>query len=293
MDISHVFFGHAYQPGARFELSANDGEFELSATMLSLDEVGDYADRWDTRTTNAGGREPDPVDENDPAFGLCISSHGKEGKTVYPVAEDGTVLDRSWPRSVRNGAPGLPVRFLSLESVASERMGDTWDRILAEGDEAEIAADMRLLVSEIDSIHFLTGSRLSHGRILVGRRGGGKRVPIGSYGDGVRRLLALRLALVGATHGFLLIDEVDTGLHWTVMEDVWRLLVEVAQKLDVQVFATTHSADCIRGLASLMRSRPDLATELAVQKVHESLQEAVCFRGEQIGIAVEQDIELR
>ena len=103
----------------------------------------------------------------------------------------------------------------------------------------------------------------------------------------------MRLAVVGANHGFLLIDEIDAGLHWTVMEDVWRLLVEVAKKSDVQIFATTHSYDCIRGLGSSVRSRPELGGEISMQKVHPSPKQAVSFAGEQIAIAVEQQIELR
>ncbi len=121
-----------------------------------------------------------------------------------------------------------------------------WDRILAKGREKEIVEDMRLLLPDIDSIHFLTGM-VRREVILVGLRGGGRRMPIGSYGDGLRRLLELRLNLEAAADGFLLIDEIDTGLHWTIMEDVWRLLVEVAKKSNVQIFATTHSLDCIRG----------------------------------------------
>lgn len=121
-----------------------------------------------------------------------------------------------------------------------------WNDVIAEGREDEIAGDMRLLVPEIASIHFLTSSTLRGSTALVGLRRGGRRMPIGSYGDGLRRLLALRLALHGANHGFLLIDEIDAGLHWTVMEGVWRLLVEVAKDADAQIFATTHSQDCIR-----------------------------------------------
>lgn len=109
----------------------------------------------------------------------------------------------------------------------------------------------------------------------------------------MRRLLALRLAFVGTADGFLLVDEIDTGLHWTVMEDMWRFVVEVARRNRVQVFATTHSYDCIRGLGALIRSRPDLADQVCIQKVDTSLDTAVCLRGDQIKVAVEQDIEVR
>ena len=74
------------------------------------------------------------------------------------------------------------------------------------------------------------------------------RLPIGSYGDGMRRLLAISLALVGTKDRCLLIDEIDIGLHWTVMEDMWRACGGRPRNVyDVQVFATTHSYDCIKG----------------------------------------------
>ncbi len=291
VNASHLFFGHTCEPGVCFKLSSDDGR-ELSATILSLDEVGEDADLWETRRNSARRRELDEDEETEPAFGLRIALGAEEEVVALPMAEDGTIL-HDWRRPiVRNGLSLSPVRFLGLESSASERMGDAWDRVLADGLENEIAEDIRLLVPEIDSIHFLTG-RPGPGGILVGLRDGGRRMPIGSYGDGLRRLLALRLALVSATDGYLLIDEIDAGLHWTVIEDVWRLLVEVADRCNVQIFATTHSHDCVRGLGTLVRSRPGLAEKVSLQKVHADLDHAVPLRGEQIGTAVEQEIEVR
>ena len=290
VNASHLFFGHTCKPGACFKLTSDDGR-ELSATILSLDEVGEDADLWETRRSNAR-RELDEDEETEPAFGLRIALGAEEEAVALPMAEDGTLLHFSRRPTWRNSLSLSPVRFLGLESFVSERMGDAWDKVLAGGLEDEIAEDMRLLVPEIDSIHFLTG-RPGPGGILVGLQGGGGRMPIGSYGDGLRRLLALRLALVYATDGYLLIDEIDAGLHWTVIEDVWRLLVEVADRCNVQIFATTHSHDCVRGLGTLVKSLPGLAEKVSLQKVHADLDHAVPLGGEQIGTAVEQEIEVR
>ena len=286
VDVSHLFFGHECRPGIQFELSSDNGAQVLSVRVLSLDEAGDHVDRW---RVSKRQRDIDLDEDIDPAFGLRITS-GPEREVVLPLGVDGTVLYES-PRSF-HAESEAKVRFLGLNSDMDRGMSEAWDNTLAQGGEQEIAADMRLLVPEIDSIHFLSGARTS-GNILIGRQGGGRRMPLGSFGDGLRRLLALRLALVGATDGFLLIDEIDAGLHWTVMEDVWRLLVEVAKRSNVQIFATTHSYDSIRGLGLLIRSRPDLAGDVSIQKIHELLQQSVAIRGEQIEIAVEQEIEVR
>ena len=281
--ISSVFFGHQCEPGSFFELSSEDGRRNLRATIISLDEVGDVS--WFRRP-------PYAEDAPEPAYGMRISNDDKGKERIFPIAEDGSIVDY---RSVTRNSeyPETPVHFLSLESFASTAMGKAWNQVLTEGREAEIVSDMQLLLPDIDSIHFLTSERPSGAGILVGRRGLGRRVPIGSYGDGMRRLLAFRLALVGAASGFLLIDEVDAGLHWTVMEDVWRLLVEVAKRSSTQIFATTHSYDCIRGLGELLRSQPDLMEEVSLHKIDHSLEHAVSLHGEQIPIALKQEIEVR
>ena len=77
------------------------------------------------------------------------------------------------------------------------------------------------------------------------------------------------------------------------MGDMWRLVVESARKANIQVFATTHSFDCIRGLAWLCQNYPDLANEVAIQKIDTQLPEAVALGPEQIKMAVEIGMEIR
>lgn len=109
----------------------------------------------------------------------------------------------------------------------------------------------------------------------------------------MRRMLSLALALIQARGGLLLVDEIDTGLHYSIMSDMWRLVVETAQRSDVQVFATTHNSDCVRGLAWLCDNDPSLAKEVSVQKIEPTLEESVAFGAGELIVAVDQEIEVR
>jgi len=60
-------------------------------------------------------------------------------------------------------------------------------------------------------------------------------------------LLGIAAALVNARNGFLLIDGFENGLYYAAQVDLWRLIFQAAHRLNVQVFATTHSWDCIEG----------------------------------------------
>ena len=252
-DVSHIFYGHKCAPGASFELSSNNGTRALSVKILSLEEI-ESADDSDSITKEwAEIGLFDPNEEGSPMFGISIVKDKRKRRIVLPVMEDGSLRHHRRHRFWYGPKGRTPVRFLTLDSFNSSAMGEMWNAVLTEGREGEIIDDMKLLEPNLDSIHFMTNEDFRSG-ILVGLRGGGPRVPIGTYGDGMRRLLALRLSFVGAANGVLLIDEIDTGLHWTVMEEMWQFVAEVAEKLNVQVFATTHSYDCIRGLGALIRS---------------------------------------
>ena len=120
-----------------------------------------------------------------------------------------------------------------------------------------------------------------------------KRIPIGSMGDGIWRMLGLSLALVSAKDGVLLVDEIDTGLHYTALEDMWKLIWETSKKLNVQVFATTHSSDCWKALEALT-SREDVAEEdISIQRIEKDTRSSVAYNKEEIATAVEREIEVR
>jgi len=84
-----------------------------------------------------------------------------------------------------------------------------------------------------------------------------KPIPLSSMGDGMLRVLQLLLAMYPAKGGYFLVDEFENGLHYSVQEGLWKLLFDLAIRMDIQVFATTHSSDCIAAFANVARARID------------------------------------
>jgi len=64
-------------------------------------------------------------------------------------------------------------------------------------------------------------------------------------GEGMTRLFSLVVGIGNAPDGVVLVDEVENGLHHSVLPKVWRAIAEAARQFEVQVFATTHSLECI------------------------------------------------
>ena len=70
-------------------------------------------------------------------------------------------------------------------------------------------------------------------------------------GQGFNRLLILASVIIDSAGGIVLIDEIENGLHYSVLADVWRIVVRTAKDYKVQIFATTHSRDCYEALAAV------------------------------------------
>ena len=71
------------------------------------------------------------------------------------------------------------------------------------------------------------------------------KIPVAYMGEGMSRLLEIAVFLASLEDGVLLIDEIENGLHYSVMEDVWKLIAKGAKDAKCQVICTTHSYECI------------------------------------------------
>jgi len=86
---------------------------------------------------------------------------------------------------------------------------------------------------------------------------------ITQVGDGVKKLVNIFVSLYRVKDGLLLLDEIENGIHYSNLDALWRLIINVAEEQNVQVFATTHSKECIESYARVAKR---LEEEQAVEK---------------------------
>ena len=77
------------------------------------------------------------------------------------------------------------------------------------------------------------------------------------FGDGVRHLISVVTALYKSENGYLFIDEIDNGIHYSQLDNLWSIILTVSKKQNVQVFATTHSKECIESYARVSQKLGD------------------------------------
>lgn len=182
-----------------------------------------------------------------------------------------------------------PCRFVPSSGMSLRRMNLIWSESIVE--EPLVVGALRTLDPNITSVR--TNADLISPKILLGTQGSKRRHPVGTWGGGINRLLGLGLALFDCAQGVLLVDEIDTGLHYRALPDMWKFVEQLSGNLRVQVFATTHSLDCLRALAALIDEHPELATDIAVYQIDRRDSIAVRYAGEDWDAIVTDNIEVR
>jgi AAA15 family ATPase/GTPase len=67
----------------------------------------------------------------------------------------------------------------------------------------------------------------------------------------------------------LMIDEIDTGLHFLKMKDLWKIIFKLSKNMNIQIFATTHSSDCIKSLVEAGEEDLNVQSDLRIIELEE------------------------
>ncbi|RKH12678.1 hypothetical protein D7V97_07760 [Corallococcus sp. CA053C] len=184
--------------------------------------------------------------------------------------------------------------FVETTSPNASSLRELWDGVVLTPEEERVTEVLRIIEPDIERVAALAGNPGTvAASIFVKLRGSDQRIPLGNMGEGIKRLMALSLNLVNVADGYLLVDEIDTGLHHSVMVKMWRLVTEAAKRLNVQVLATTHSLDCVRALASLYEEQHDLRDVISVHRIERNAEHNVPYSADELLTASQHQMEIR
>jgi AAA domain, putative AbiEii toxin, Type IV TA system/AAA ATPase domain len=305
-DICHLFHGHEIAPQKQFSiLGLNRTKIgQLTATVIDrpMGLEGEASATIEKPMNMAPG---DVVDMERPGSLSLTLRWDEEGKLDseqnIPITRAGgirLVNIASGDRNRRRQEDWRTVRFISTAALGKADILALFGDVVLTPEEDVLIEALNIIDPSIERIASL-GDRPrfvnseERGGIVVKCRGLATRIPIGSMGDGIWRMLGIALCLIRAKDGILLVDEIDTGLHYTVMADMWRLVCKTARRLNVQVFATTHSSDCYMSLAAISRSDVSVESDVSIQRLEKGKPHAVAFNEQEIVIAAERGIEVR
>jgi hypothetical protein len=166
-----------------------------------------------------------------------------------------------------------------------------WDGIALFEEETKVIEALRIVAPDIEAVRVV--GRPSGVRAAIARsRRHSHPVPLKSFGDGVNRIFGITLSLARAKSSVLVIDEFENGLHHSILPEVWKVVFHMATALGVQVFATTHSWDCITSFQETANEHPEMGVLLRLSVRNGEILPTI-FREDELRIAARDQIELR
>ncbi len=221
------------------------------------------------------------------ANGGRIQSETQEPK--IPMTADFVIPDYYYRPSIVDS----PNRFIMTGHTSFPTLASLWDQVALTPREETVIEAVQIIEPRVERISFTSGT-VGNSRILVKMSGQDSPIPLGTLGDGMRRILGLAINAVNAEGGVLLVDEVDTGLYYRVQTDMWRLLLGIARRQNVQIFATTHSLDCIQAFqrAVSLEGEGTDAGVIRLDAVNGSTK-STFYSPSELEIAVREEIEVR
>lgn len=184
-----------------------------------------------------------------------------------------------------NATPFIPVSF----ELTNARL---WKNIELTDKEDKVSEVLRIIEPSIVRVSV----NEADGSAKVRLKNSPKPLPLKNFGEGMNRLLTIALGLVSAENDMLLIDEIDLGLHHSVQRLLWEIVFQKARELKVQVFATTHSSDCVQAFSDIA-NKPENAGMGNYIRLQRSKKDgnimAVDYEMEELDRSLEFNLETR
>ena len=211
-----------------------------------------------------------------------------------------------WTSSTLDRASAGPDSDLGLDSMV-EDINFTWLDPGLSGTRAIVGFWTKFALTPtesraVDALNVVTTEKIE--RIAVVGEGNAQKiivkmehadtpVPLKSLGDGATRLLAVGSAISCSQGGFLFIDEAEIGIHYTAQSSFWKMVLQAAYDNDVQVIATTHSFDCVKGFAEAAVENKTVDGILVRIEEGDDSQKAITFDESELEVVASRGIEVR
>ena len=205
----------------RLALTISSGRQEVSEILVDVSDRASATSMSDEHTL---------FFEYSPPCGESVISHIREAGT-----------------RIRGEQPDLDIPFRAVIALSRIQQSQEEARRLAnlrrQKREHLLLEALRIIEPNLQSIEENSASGTP---MIWGDIGLSELVPLAIMGDGMSHIARLILAISAAGDGIVLVDEVENGIHHSVLPKVWRVIDTASKQLNVQIFATTHSRECVQ-----------------------------------------------
>ena len=123
-------------------------------------------------------------------------------------------------------------------------------------------------------------------------------IPAHLMGDGIWKFMNIISSLNEVKDGILLIDEIDNGLHYTSLKNLWKAIISISKQNNIQLFITTHSHDALKYLTEVVEESDSIEDKnlvrcYTIMKLQDDTVKSYKYDFDSLEFAMETDLEIR
>ena len=235
-----------------------------------------------------------PTDEEFPTLALDIEYTNKSDEKIilhhFPDPNNNnrpTIHTKSSPAKI-----SLPFSsfFASKKHIKANEIAEQFSKLAKLDRESEAVEFLKIIEPRLEGLKIITeGTNSSvHGKL----KGLTCTLPINFMGEGMEKLLSLIVAIEHSPKCIIFLDEIENGLHYSILPKIWEALGKALLKYDCQLITTTHNYECLQAAYEGLSEMPDDFRYIRLHRKDEDVS-AKLSNYEMIGTAIKTELEVR
>ncbi|MHC4463234.1 MAG: AAA family ATPase [Planctomycetota bacterium] len=184
-----------------------------------------------------------------------------------------------------------PASFLaSKKHNPPNEIAKQFSNLAQEDRENEAVEFLRIIEHRLENLKNITEGPNSciHGKL----KGKSTTRPINFMGEGMEKLLSLIVAIAHSPNRIILLDEIENGLHYSIIPKIWEAIGKALRKYNCQLITTTHSRECLEAAHEGLSEMPEDFRYIRLHRKDDEIS-AKLSNYEMIGTAIRTNLEVR
>lgn len=302
-DATNVFHENAEFPAnSYFEYLVRDIKKPLSVSYVTREgdeeQLSILYSKLNDLTKQDFKKRKDKLTYNNLEHWLKFFKNSKFDELQFLYQDNFIILDSYWPFITFNISYNSDIeRFLKI-------MDQKRDEDIQKLNELSYNHKQELIntlngIFDLKIVDYITKNHGDNSILSIATEENENYTPITLLGDGFNKIFRYIVEIIFVKQkgeGRIMIDEIDTGIHYSKLKHFWFNIIKICKDLDVQLFATTHSKDCIDAIIEASKEIGDLKNEIRLIKLLESKNrdiKAITYPYNEFEYLVESETETR
>ena len=224
-----------------------------------------------------------------------ILANPTENEIVFTTLNNTTTLDFVNPEYIKMDIP-----YIAVNIGYKEDMTEFYSKYILQNNKnkPQLLNDFNEFAPEALDLEISSSVVPGKNFIIARHRDYDRPMPITMFGEGAVRLLRILVEINMTPNQRLMIDEIDTGIYHKRFKQFWKTILLAAKRNNVQLFATTHSQECLRFIKEVLEEEDmeHLQKEMRCFSLVEKKDKSVfsyAFDFKQFQFAIDQENEIR